>query len=125
VFFEVKMDPRVVREGQVSEEDVTAQVELALEVRDALSDARLAAVHLEEAIEEASDEEKGALIAIKDELVTAPIRYSQPMLVDQLSYLYENLQRADQRPGRDAIDRWEKLNGELQVHLSKLEQATD
>ena len=77
-----------------------------------------------QALEEATYDEKGALVAIKDELVTAPIRYSQPMLVDQLSYLYENLQRADQRPSRDAIDRWGKLNEELQSLLSRLEQAT-
>ena len=123
VSFEVKMDPRVVREGQVSEEDVRVQVELALKVRDALSDARLAAADLEKAIEEASEDEKEALGAIKDELVTAGRRYTQPMLIDQLSYLYGNLQRADQSPGRDAVSRWEKLNEELQAELGKLEHA--
>ncbi len=121
--FEVKMDPRVVREGQVSEGDVTAQAEMALKVRDALSDARLAAAKLEKAIEEAPEDEKGTLASIKDELVTASIRYSRPMLVDQLAYLYGNLRQADQRPGRDASDRWEKLNDELQRQLHRLEQA--
>ena len=122
VSFEVKMDPRVVGEGQVTEEDVRAQVALALKVRDSLSDARLAAANLEKSIEEASDDEKGVLVAIKDELVTSPIRYSQPMLVDQLVYLYGNLQRADQRPGRDAVERWKSLNEALRVLLSELEQ---
>ena len=122
VSFEVKMDPRVVGEGQVTEEDVTAQVELALKVREALSDARLAAANLEKAIEEASEDEKEALLPIKNKLVTASIRYSQPMFVDQLAYLYGNLQRADQRPGRDAFERWDSLNEALQEQLRKLER---
>ncbi len=45
------------------------------------------------------------------------------MLVDMLSYLYQNLNRADQRPGKDAYDRYDALNQELNGYLEKLEQV--
>ncbi len=127
--FEVRMDPRVEREG-ISRADLTGQVELALQVRDALGSARLAAARLERAREElsAGDAESArqmlaALEEIKAELVTAPVRYSRPVIIDQLTYLYDNLRRADQRPGQDAQDRYAELNGALQDHIGKLEQV--
>jgi len=36
-----------------------------------------------------------------------------PMLIDQLNYLASMLNRADQRPGKDAYDRYEELEGKL------------
>jgi hypothetical protein len=45
------------------------------------------------------------------------------MLIDQLEYLYQNLNRADQRPGKDAYARYQELNGALQGHLKSLEQV--
>ncbi|MFQ5789225.1 MAG: WD40/YVTN/BNR-like repeat-containing protein [Acidobacteriota bacterium] len=122
VSFEAKMDPRVVEEGLVTSADVTAQVELALQVRDALSNARLAAARLDKALEGEPGTDTQKLTEIKRALVTAPVRYSQPMILDQLVYLYQNLNRADQRPGRDAQARYEDLNGALQDHLESLQQ---
>ena len=119
VSFEARMDPRVVDEGWVTEADVTAQVELALAARDALSNARLAVVRLEEA--ETAAPEDASLAAIRSALVTEPIRYSRPVIVDQLSYLYSNLLTADQRPGKDAVDRYEELSAALAEQLSTLE----
>ncbi len=127
--FEARMDPRVSAEG-ITPVDVTTQVELALQVRDALSAARLAAARLALARQEYSEDGGGsaqrvltALDEIKAQLVTAPIRYSRPMIIDQLVYLYDNLNRADQRPGRDATDRYAELNGMLQDHIGNLEQV--
>ena len=124
VSFEAKMDPRVVKEG-ITESDVTAQLELALKARDGLSNARLAAARLEKALEGKSGAEAEALTEIQKLLVTAPRRYSQPMLIDMFSYLYQNLIRADQRPGKDAYDRYEELNGQLEGHVEKLEQLLE
>jgi len=35
--------------------------------------------------------------------------YQQPMIVDQINYLYRMLDRADQKPGRDAYLRFDEL----------------
>ena len=118
VSFDVKMDPRVTDEGWVTEADVRAQVELALDARDALSNARLAVVRLDEA--ETAKPGHAGLAAIRGALVTAPVRYSRPMLVDQLSYLYSNLDTADQRPGKDAVDRYQELRTALETHVAAL-----
>ena len=53
--------------------------------------------------------------AIQKELVTEEGRYMQPMLIDQLRYLSAMLGRADQRPGKDAYDRYEELRN---IYLS-------
>jgi photosystem II stability/assembly factor-like uncharacterized protein len=128
VSFDAKLDPRVVKEGWVSEDDVAAQVELSLKARDALSNGRLAESRLKKALENASPSVKARLEEIQRELSTAPIRYSQPMLVDQLEYLFENLDSADQKPGQDAYERYDELSRSLQEQLAKLNQvlgATD
>ncbi len=48
--------------------------------------------------------------------------YPTPMLVAQLSYLYSNLDRADQEPGRDAYERFTELEGLLRDHVAELER---
>ena len=116
--FQVKMDPRVVEAG-ITAGDVRAQLALAVEARDALSDARRTVARLEEA---RIDGELGALEEIYDELVTQPIRYSQPRIVDQLQYLYSNLTVADQRPGRDAERRYVELRDALDQQIASFER---
>jgi hypothetical protein len=120
--FEVKLDPRVVAEGTTAAV-VAEQTRLALKVRDDLSRARRAAERLEEAEKEAGGGTAEALAEIRQRLVTAPIRYSQPMLIDQLEYLYSNLIRADQPPGRDAYERQEELSTALRSELRALDRA--
>ncbi len=122
VSFEAKVDPRVVKEGGVTTEDMRAQTELVLKARDALSSARLAAARVEKALEEASETKAEGLAAVEKELVTPERRYSEPMLIDQLSYLYGNLSSADQRPGKDAYDRYESLRSQLDEQLAKLSE---
>ncbi len=118
VSFEVKMDPRVLKEG-ITKADVTAQAELALMVRDTLSEARRAAAKVEEAIKENKGENE-ALAKIRKQLITDSFRYAQPMMIDQLEYLYSNLIQADQRPGQDAYNRYEELNSALQEQIQKI-----
>ena len=118
--FRLNMDPRVVAEGWVTAEQVREQVALALKARDMLGEARMAAARLEAGMESGSNE---ALTAIHDELVTDPMRYSQPMLVDQISYLAGNLDSADQPPGQDAIERYAELRAQLDDVLSRLDAA--
>jgi hypothetical protein len=119
VSFEVKMDPRVLKEG-ITEADVSVQAEFALKVRDTLSDARRVAAKIATAIKEKGKDEE-ILAAAKKQLISDPGHYSQPMLLAQMEYLYSNLIRADQRPGQDAYDRYEELNSALQEQTKKLE----
>ena len=120
--FEVMTDPRIVDEGAVSQANIEAQIRLGLEVRDALSDARLAAAKLDEARDGSPDQVRLVLDEISEALVTAPIRYSRPVIIDQLSYLYSSLIRADQQPGQDAFNRYQELNSLLNDHIGRLEQ---
>ena len=98
------------------------QVDFALEVRDALSEARLAVHRIDQARERGGGELADAVEAVERELVTEPRRYSRPMLVDQLQYLYGNLTRADQETGEDAVRRYDQLNTALQGHIRTLER---
>jgi len=120
VSFEVMMDPRVLKEG-ITEADVSAQAEFSLKVRDTLSDTRRVAVKVETGIKDKAKDEE-ILVAVKKQLISEPGRYAQPMLLDQLQYLYSNLIRADQKPGQDAYNRYEELNSLLQEHIKKLEE---
>ena len=121
VEFDVVMDPRVVGEG-ISAADVRAQAELSLRVRDTYGAANLAVARISEAMAKGDDELAGELREVLNALVDAPRRYSPVMLVDQLQYLYDNLNRADQRPGGDAIARHQELKAELDGHLEQLER---
>jgi hypothetical protein len=121
---EVRLDPRVVHEG-VTAADAEAQAKLALKVRDALSEARHLAERVEQGLRTAAagSEAARSLTAVQREVVTASPRYSQPMLVDQLEYLYSNLNRADQRPGRDAEERYVELRRILDEQTKAAERV--
>jgi hypothetical protein len=126
--FEVVMDPRVSAEG-ITADVVERQAAFALEVRDTLSNARLAAHKLREArteLEGAETEQAQALdealAIIEAEFIDEPYRYSPIMLLGQLQYLYGNLDRADQEPGLDAIDRHEELAEALDGLVEELER---
>ena len=131
--FEVLIDPRVAADG-IGLSDLEEQLALSLAVRDAISEARLAASRLDSAraalereIEGAGDENLAALrrrderlAALRAALVTAEGRYQQPMLIDQLQYLYGMLDRADQPPGEEAQRRFAELHGELGMILERI-----
>jgi len=59
------------------------------------------------------------LAKIEGELVTARGTYMQPMLNDQIGYLSSMLGRADQKPGKDAYERYEELKLKLGELISK------
>ncbi|UCF41372.1 MAG: hypothetical protein JSW43_03310, partial [Gemmatimonadota bacterium] len=127
--FRVYIDPRVAEDG-VTQEQLQEQLAFNLEVRDALSLARKAAVRVDSllaGIDQAAAEAGDAAAApqeldrLRAALVTHAVRYSQPMLIDQLEYLLDMTTRADQQPGRDAYARYDQLRGEL----AAIEEALD
>ncbi len=122
--FTLRADPRVVADG-VTHQDMVRQLALSIEVRDALSEARMAVYRINNARENLEqglpmDRQLADLLA---KLETAEgYAYPTPMLVAQLSYLYSNLNRADQEPGRDAYERFTELEGLLRDYVAELER---
>jgi len=116
--FRVLVDPRVTGDG-VTQADLIAQESLSLQVRDTLSMANRLAERIRKARESAETgrKNKEKLVALYTKLVTAKGPYPQPKLVDQLSYLSSMLNRADQKPGRDAYMRFDELNHELAAYV--------
>lgn len=133
---EVDIDPRVAADG-VTRADLQAQLDLNLRIRDARSEARRAVADLEAALERVdtaradgslSGDEATALEAelrgVLDRLVTSDEgSYPPPMFLDQLGYLSGMTGRADQRPGRDAYERFDELRSRLDDILAETEEA--
>ncbi len=121
----VHPDPRVIETG-TSIEDMQAQLELNLRIRDLLSRAARTAWRIDQAQEELAGvsgseaaQARNELQELEARLVTDPLdevsSYPQPMLQAQIGYLYNMTTSADQRPGRDAYTRYEQLAEQLEA----------
>ncbi len=128
---ELLMDPRVLEAGIIAG-DVEAQLLLSQEVSSLLSTARRLANDVDERLEAdnkqsdtTAESEPGnpELQVLSDALNRAEGRYTQPMLVSQIEYLYGKLNRADQYPGRDMRERFEVLRAEVAVLAERFERA--
>ncbi|BCS35411.1 hypothetical protein TBR22_A46380 [Luteitalea sp. TBR-22] len=108
----VRLDPRVVADG-VTQADLQAQAELLAGVRDATRRAVEIAGRLGEVARGADAGRAGAAAALRAKLVTAGGNYPQPMLIDQLANVWRMANQADQRPGRDAVQRLDDLRADL------------
>lgn len=112
------VDPRVIEQGTTLE-DIDDQVEFELVVVDLLSEVRqfqqkVAAEHedLEARSDELTPDEASRLLVVTDvldQVKSADIIYPQPMLTSQVSYLYGMVNKADQAPGVEAVDRYAEL----------------
>lgn len=111
---EVRIDPRVAADG-VTQADLEEQLDLGLKLRDAMAEARTLAGALTQAREKfKSDPAKAkAAQALLDRVITAPMIYPQPMLIDQLSNINRMIGQGDQKPGKDAWDRYHDLMKEM------------
>jgi photosystem II stability/assembly factor-like uncharacterized protein len=139
--FEVKADPRVLRDG-VTQADLEEQVAFQLKVRDAVSDARRLQQQVEQAMQKAgikppSPAPPGVrpldlkfdhpLQRLWATLVDMPGPYPQPMLINQLSNVARMVGQADQKIGKDAIDRYDDLMKALkaaQAEFAKVSGTT-
>jgi hypothetical protein len=133
---EVKIDPRVTADG-VTQADLQEQADLLLRVRDAISAGRKFQDRLAQAMEKAGvkpppppapGETPGTvkyaspLQATWAKLVTAPAPYPQPMLIDQFTNIARMLAQADQKPGKDAWDRYTDLAKDLAAIEGEVEK---
>jgi photosystem II stability/assembly factor-like uncharacterized protein len=134
--FELKVDPRVVNDG-VTRADLDDQVAFQLKVRDAISDARRLQQQIEEAMKKAgvaavSPATPGLtpsttkfahpLQGLWARVADLPGIYPQPMLASQLQNISRMVGQADQRVGKDAIDRFNDLTKELAAVQSEFKQ---
>ncbi|MFQ5568444.1 MAG: hypothetical protein ACE5G0_02140 [Rhodothermales bacterium] len=130
--FEIMMDPRVAADG-LTQADLEEQLAFNLQVRDALSEARRAAARIEsmkETLEKSGEDGNSDAQAAREQLesldavLNTPggMSYPPPMLIAQLQYLSGMTSRADQRPGKDAYDRYAELRSQLDRVLGELDQ---
>ncbi|MBV9611729.1 MAG: hypothetical protein JO091_04620, partial [Acidobacteriaceae bacterium] len=64
----------------------------------------------------------GKLNDLAAHVITPPIRYSKPELQTHITYLYNMTNLADQKIGRDAIERYNVLRRELDRRIAELNQ---
>ena len=134
--FELKADPRVAGDG-VTQADLEAQTAFLLQVRDAMSDARRLQQQIEEAMKKASVAPVPAaqpgvkpgdvkfahpLQALWARLLDQPGIYPQPMLISQLQNVQRMVGQADQKVGKDAIDRFNDLVRDLKAAQAEFQK---
>ncbi|MBL6746934.1 MAG: hypothetical protein ISP88_13595 [Pseudomonadales bacterium] len=134
--FELQVDPRVLA-GGTTLADISAQVDLQLEITELLSSARRLEDELDKEQEELEElETENGLSAqqqarlenvnaVLSALQTAEGIYMEPMLTAQISYLYNMINAADQAPGQEAEMRFTELNQQFQALTAEDAGADD
>ena len=100
-------DPRITKDG-VTTSDLREQFDHNMRVRDLVSD-------LNKLVARLRANPKAAELA--SHVITPTIRYSKPELQTHITYLYSLTNGADQKPGRDALERYEILRKELDARI--------
>ena len=121
------MDPRL-QINQITPDILKQQVELLLQIRDLEWQAKDLAVQLKDSLQNLDKSSKAYTFCTdmeKDLISSKSVAYSQPMLIDQISYLREMLNTADQLPGKDAYDRFKSLKMEVDNLLSKWQDKSN
>ena len=70
----------------------------------------------------ASADTLAKLNELASHLITPPVRYSKPELQTHITYLYSMTNSADQKIGRDAVERYGVLRKELDRRIAELDQ---
>lgn len=123
----VSIDPNVAADG-VTVADLKEQFEHNLRMRQLVSDANQLAARVREAEaklkgENGSDAQRRIeLDAIAAKLFTEPVRYGKPGLQAHITYLAGMTTAADQKIGRDAIERYATLRKELDALRAELDR---
>ena len=113
-------DPRVTKDG-VTTAQLREQFEHNIRARDLLTDVNKAVARLREAQRTKKDPDTLAkLNKLATRMITPPVRYSKPEIQTHIQYLYGMTTTADQKIGRDAVERYEVLRRELAGDLAEL-----
>ena len=120
-------DPRITKDG-ITTADLAAQFSHNMKVRDLVSDANRNASRLRQAQQRlrsatgAAADTLSKLNGVAAKLFTPSIRYSKPELLTHIQYLYSATNSADQKPGKDAMQRAGVLRKELDVIVKELDR---
>lgn len=107
--FEILMDPKLVQEG-VNQETIKEQLTLQNKVNKLLSEARKFQVSLEKKIKETKNkEQKEELEDILKIIKNDEGAYPRQVMIAQISYLSNIIGRADKKPGKEELERFEAL----------------
>ena len=120
--FNVLIDPRIAADG-VTQADLQEQFEHNMRMRELVSSVNELVRRVREGKNKVQSDLHGVVSLIEQELVTEPVRYGKPGLQAQITYLASMTANVDQKIGRDAIERYEVLKGELKflrTHIDAL-----
>ena len=114
----VLIDPREAKDG-ITIADLREQFQHNIRVRDMVSEVNQLVANVETARQRlrnatgAQADTLRRLDALRAKLVTPAVRYSKPELQAHIQYLYSLTSQADQKIGRDAVERLRALRAEL------------
>jgi hypothetical protein len=113
----VLIDPREAKD-RVTIADLREQLQHNMRVRDMVTEVNQLVATVDSARQRLKNAGGAAdtlrrLDALREKLVTPAVRYSKPELQAHIQYLYSLTTQADQKIGRDAIDRYKTLRAEL------------
>ncbi len=119
-------DPRVTAAG-VSTADLREQFDHNMRVRDLVSEvnqlvARVRAAKQSLKGKPADAAKLDSVDSLGAHLITPSIRYSKPELQTHITYLYQMTNGADEKPGRDATERYQELRKELDQRKGELDK---
>jgi photosystem II stability/assembly factor-like uncharacterized protein len=123
----ILIDPREAKDG-VTIADLREQFQHNMRVRDMVSEVNQLVANVDAARQRlkgaggAAADTLKRLDDLRAKLVTPAIRYSKPELQAHIQYLYSMTTQADQKIGRDAIDRLKVLRTELDQRQAEAKQ---
>ena len=125
----VVSDPRLAKDG-VTDAMIAEQTKLLLDIRQKVGEARSVLQKLNESRVKAQADTTPAgaarlksVDAVIAKIQTAGGSYPQPMLIDQFASIARMLGQADQKPGRDAYERFNDLVKELEAVKAEAAKA--
>lgn len=124
--FRLLMDPRQLTAG-IKESDLIAQESLSRQIVALEGQARFLLDQAGEKRKNMPEQNpaKQAILKIQEALETPEGRYMQPGLMAQISYLRSMIDQADQKPGKDAFERYNELKASCEALLKAFKEAGD
>ena len=112
-------DPRVTADG-VTTADLQEQFDHNMRARDLVSEVNKMVARIKAAQKQVTGDKLTRLNALATQIITDPIRYSQPKLQTHITYLYSMTNGTDQKIGRDAVERYQALRQQLTQREAEL-----
>ncbi|MCX5768100.1 MAG: hypothetical protein NTZ43_12850 [Gemmatimonadetes bacterium] len=114
-------DPRVTADG-ITTADLQAQFAHNMKLRDLVSDANRAVSRIRAGQTQFRTDAPmlQKVNALASQLITPPIRYSQPELATHITYLYSMTNGADQKVPKDAVERLGVLRKQLDALVQQI-----